>query len=570
MPEPAAAASQTEIERKYRVHGLYRLPDLVESGAVVGVDDLGTATLDATYYDTDDLRLAREGITLRRRSGGSDEGWHLKLPISVSQGAGTREELHLPLEAGGPKGTVAPGFRHLVGALVRSDELRPVATLRTERHTLRLWADPDALGVGPATEPKAAERTEADDRPLEEPAETDEATPGMEAPSEHQPVALLTDDLVSVLDTDGTMVARFRELELEDLPDADAALTAPTADRVSGVLVAAGAVGGEFVSKAVRALGPFAAAPPEVPEPGPVVPRDPARDAVRAHLARHTRRLRAADLMVRRDQPDAVHQMRVSARRLRSGLRVFRPLLDREWADALRDELAWVAGELGDYRDTEVLLERLEQHLDLLPEGIDPEPARGHVEKVLSARLDQARERALAMLDSPRYHDLHVRLIRAAADPVTTEQADQAGRTVVPPLVEGAWKKLAKEADRLLADERKIAGGAPDEEWHAARITAKKARYAAEAAAPVFGDDAEAFAKQLARVTEVLGEHQDASIAAERVHELAETEPISAAAAFGLGVLLGVERESARATRHEFSTVWPEVRRQKWRRWLRG
>jgi CHAD domain-containing protein len=535
---PSARAEPTshrEVERKFRVHGLYRLPDLVAEGAVVGVEDLGVATLDATYFDTDDLRLAREGITLRRRVGGDDEGWHLKLPVSVSDGAGVREELHRPLDSA-EGDDISPELRHLVGALVRSDRLAPVATLRTERRTFRLWV----------ADPQAAE---------------DEA-------EQHMAVALLTDDVVSVLDNDGTMAARFRELELEDLPEVDEALASDTAERVSQRLVAAGALGGEFVSKAVRALGPFAAAPPEVPEPAPVTPAMPARDAVRAHLARHTRRLRAADMMVRRDQPDAVHQMRVSARRLRSGLRVFRPLLDREWADALRDDLAWVAGELGDYRDTEVLLERLEQHLDRLPPGVDPQPARAHVEKVLTARLDAARDRALAMLDSPRYHELHMRLVHASADPVTTEVADLPGSTVVPPLVEGAWKALAKKAGRLLADEVKLPGGAPDEEWHEARITAKKARYAAEAAAPVFGPEAATFAKQLARVTEVLGEHQDAAIASQRVIEIAADEGTSAAAAFGLGALLGVERDSAEQTRSQFAELWPQVNRRRLRRWL--
>jgi CHAD domain-containing protein len=568
-PPAAPATTHWEVERKYRVHGLYRLPDLVAAGAVVGVEDLGSTALDATYYDTDDLRLAREGITLRRRVGGDDEGWHLKLPVLVSGGAGVREEIQLPLDAGGPD-EVAGELRHLVGALVRSDELRPVATLRTERHTFRLWAELPPVVVVPADE----SADEPADEPADESAGESAGEPTVEvddtAPGEHVAVALLTDDVVSVLDNDGRMAARFRELELEDLPDADPVLAEGTAAAVSEALATAGAVGGEFVSKAVRALGPFAAAPPEVPEPPVVTPADAARDAVRAHIARHTLRLRGADIMVRRDLPDGVHQMRVAARRLRSGLRVFRPLLDQEWADSLRDELAWVAGELGDYRDTEVLLERLERHLDLLPDGIDPQPARVHVETVLTERLSQARERALAMLSSKRYYDLHVRLIHAAADPVTTELADAPGHRVIPPLVDRAWKKLAKEATRLLADEQRVEGGAPDAEWHVTRISAKKARYAAEAAAPVFGPDAAAYAKQLSLVTEVLGDHQDAAIACQRIHELAQAEPITPPAAFGLGALLGVERDSARETRGEFSTVWAQVSRRSWRRWLRA
>ena len=527
--------SVSETERKYRVHGLYRLPDLVGAGAVAAVDDLGVASLDATYFDTDDLRLAREGITLRRRVGGEDEGWHLKLPVSTSGEARTREEIQLPLSAGDDE-DVPTDLRDLVGVLVRADGLGPVATLRTERHSFRLATTIAGDGDDGADEP--------------------------------QPVAMLTDDVVSVLDNDGTMVARFRELELEDLPEATPDAAEQAAAAVSSTLATAGAVTGEFVSKAVRALGPFAAAPPEVPEPHDVSPDDAGREAVRAHIARHTGRLRAADIAIRRDIDDAVHQMRVAARRLRSGLRVFRPLLDQEWADALRDELAWVAGELGDYRDTEVLLARLEDHLDHIPDGVDPEPARQHVEQVLTARLTEARERALAMLRSKRYYDLHVRLIVAADDPVTTAEADLPSSQVIPPLVAGAWKKLARESTRLLADELAIPGGAPDQEWHASRITAKKARYAAEAAAPVFGEDAAAFGKQLSLVTEVLGEHQDAAIAIERVKDLANEPGISAPAAFGLGALLSVEHDSAADTRTVFSTLWPKVSKRRWRRWL--
>ena len=150
-PTPTTPRSVTETERKFRVHGLYRMPDLVSAGAVAAVDDLGVAVLDATYFDTDDLRLAREGITLRRRVGGDDEGWHVKLPVSSAGDARTREEVQLPLSAG-ESDEVPAELRHLVGVLVRTDALRPVATLRTERHSYALWpldtrpggrADPD-------------------------------------------------------------------------------------------------------------------------------------------------------------------------------------------------------------------------------------------------------------------------------------------------------------------------------------------------------------------------------------------------------------------------------------------
>ena len=84
-----------ETERKYEAPPELELADpgrLFE--LAVGSQD--EAELDATYYDTADLRLARAGITLRRRVGGDDAGWHLKLPRDTD----TRDELRMPLGRG--------------------------------------------------------------------------------------------------------------------------------------------------------------------------------------------------------------------------------------------------------------------------------------------------------------------------------------------------------------------------------------------------------------------------------------------------------------------------------------
>ena len=501
-----------EVEHKFRVHGLFRIPDLSVADTISTVEDHGTLELEAAYYDTSDLRLAREGMTLRRRTGGEDDGWHLKVPVSGIVGA--RDELRLPLTAG-VSGEPPADLLHTVRAVVRHSRIGLVATLRTTRTTLVLSVD-----------------------------------------SGH-PAAELVDDTVSVVDGSGHVAARFRELELEERDGTPPELV----EQIAAALVASGAVSGEFVSKAVRALGPRATAPPEVPEPDTVKPKDPARAAVQAYIATHTRALRWADLAVRQDADDAVHQMRVAARRLRSGLRVFRPLLEADWANALRDELAWVASGLGGLRESEVLLGRLEGHL---PD--EAEAARSLLRKELSDRLAAARSHALEMLDSDRYLDLHDALVAASADPATTAAAEEPARDVLRPLVAGAWKRLAKRAKTLIADEAATPEGAPDDEWHQTRIAAKRARYAAEAVAPVLGSDAVAFAKQLSRVTEVLGDHQDAAQAADLAEELAQDgEP---AAAFSFGVLYSTERAFVAATRLEFVALWPTVSRRKWRRWL--
>lgn len=512
----AGPATVREVERKYRVHGLFRLPEVVGADTgIATVDDRGTVALEARYYDTADLRLAREGITLRRRAGGFDEGWHLKLPVPGAA-AGTRDELQSPLSAAAADGAPPAELVDLVRAYVRREPLRQMAALRTERRTLLLR---DAEGSA---------------------------------------LAELVDDTVSVLDGDA-VAARFRELEVE--ARGDGADVEATLDRISAALTDAGAVNGEFVSKAVRALGPRAAAPPEVPAPDRVRPRDPARLAVQAHLATHVRAFRLQDVRVRRDSPDSVHQMRVAARRIRSGLKVFSPLVEEAWSTPLRRELAWIAGLLGEVRDREVLLHRLERDLAALPADIDARPVASVVRRTLLQEMTAARGRVLEAMASERYVDLLERMVDAVNNPRTTAAADAPCFAELPPLVGGAWRKLAKAAKALHRD-------GPDEEWHEVRIQGKKARYAAEACVPVFGPPAKELARQVERVTEVLGEHQDAAVAADTVRSFVSGRRIGAPAGFALGLLHGMQRDAVDASREHFTAIWPEVSRSKWRRWL--
>ena len=126
-----------ELELKFSVHEPFTVPDLVsESSPVSAVSRAKRATLRATYYDTEDLRLARSGITLRRRTGGTDAGWHLKFPISGDQ-AGARNEITAPLDGRSIPGELAD----LVTAYVRGSQLKTVATLRTTRDSFDLYAD---------------------------------------------------------------------------------------------------------------------------------------------------------------------------------------------------------------------------------------------------------------------------------------------------------------------------------------------------------------------------------------------------------------------------------------------
>jgi CHAD domain-containing protein len=498
-----------EFTRTLRVHALFRMPELVgtvpglagttlETG-IARVDRLPTVETHAVYHDTEDLRLIRWGATLRRRQGGSEEGWHLTLPVDGAE-AGVPDEMHLPLDAG-DVGSVPAQMADVVTALARRNPLLPVATLHTAR------------------------------------------TPYLLHDAEGTEVAELVDDVVSIMDGD-VVAARFRELVLQARVEDAHAL-----DPVVDLLAAHGAMPGA-ASKAVSALGPAARAGADIPEPDEVSPDDPAGDAVHAHLVTHARRFLLQDIRVRRDLPDSVHQMRVAARRLRSGLRVFAPLVDPEWSRHLRDELGWAASELGLSRDSEVLLARLDAHADELGE-VDATLIHEHVDPLMQAKVEAGRAEALEAMRSERHVALLDALVDAANDPQLTETATSPSREALPPLFDKAWRKLAREVKALTLD-------GPSEEWHETRITAKRARYAAEALAPVFGAPAKGLASALSDVTEQLGEHQDASIAKDTCRELAGH--FDGPTGFALGLLHGYETECELIARVKLREQWPAVK----------
>ena len=498
-PQTKNPQTVREVERKLKVHALFRLPDLNGAIAPVAVvDPQPTRTMTAVYHDTDDLRLFRWGVTLRRREGGPDEGWHMKLPVT-GEGEGVRDEIRLPLDAG-PVGEVPAALTSIVTALAREEPLVPVATLRTER------------------------------------------TPHLLLDSEHTPQVELVDDTVSILDGDH-VAARFRELEAEALTEDGIEVL----DDVVLFLTDHGAVPGG-TSKAAHALGPRASASPDVVEREAPGPDGPAGDAVRAHLAKHVRRFLLQDVRVRRDLPDSVHQMRVAARRLRSGLKVFGPLVDEAWSDHLRGELGWIAGELGRVRDTEVMLANLLRHSCDLPDE-QAAAATDALERILSAELATARQQALLAMQSPRHLALLIDLVDAVHRPRLTPEAERPCREVLVPLMDRSWRRLRKRV-------RKLDVATPAHPWHLARIDAKKARYSAELLTPVFGDPARTIASALEDVTELLGDHQDCHVAQTELVSLSRRGDVTGAEGFAFGLLHVAEEAREHQLRERFAGVW--------------
>jgi CHAD domain-containing protein len=503
-------ASQTvrETEVKLAPATIWRMPRL-QFRELPTADPARRASLTATYYDTADRRLARWGITLRRRTGGTDAGWHAKLPVTDVPDA--RDEIRLPLSTG--RRDVPAELADLLLAFTRGAPLEPLATVRTRRATTVLR---DAAGA---------------------------------------PQLEVCDDRVTITDgpLDGTA---YREVEVESL-----AVDAPLAVVVDA-LVEAGAPRSTAGSKGIRAVAGAGWPDPEVPEPGPVSPADPAAAAVLRLIRAQTRAIIAQDLRVRRDLPDAVHQFRVATRRLRSGLQAFAPLVDRRWAKQIRAELGWAASALGAARDAEVLEERLEAGVRALDDRVDRAAALVAVRDAVLAGQSAALRAGREALMSARYLALLDALVAASNDVPLTAAAGQPAGQVLPALVLARWDNLAEEADRL-ADEL----DGHDDDWHQTRISAKKARYAAESLVPVFGEPAKRLAQQLGVVTDLLGRHQDCSIAAETVAALI-TPDTGPRAAFALGALHEQQRAELQQVRHDFVRVWPEIARRRHRKWL--
>jgi CHAD domain-containing protein len=491
-----------ERELKFSPGPLFVVPDLA---SITGVrpDAPVTERLSATYFDSDDFRLARAGASLRYRD---PEGWTVKLPAGRGELL-ERHELHVDGEPGDPPAAVID----LVHAIVRREPLCVVARLNTVRTKIGLRDDGGKV------------------------------------------VGELVDDEVSLLDG-ARLAARFRELEVEIADDADDSLPAALVAR----LRAAGAGHPDPVPKIVRAIGPRAADPPDVPEPPALDFASTATDVVRAAIIRSTRRLIDHDPGVRigRD-PEAVHQARVATRRLRSDLRTFRAVLDTEWSEPLRDELKWLGGALGSVRDTEVLLERLEGRLEELPPP-DADDGKALLAQ-LGAHREDARADLLAAMRSDRYFALLDALVDAARSPrFDTDLDDDTDDDLeLSDFVRKPWRKLRDAADAI--DEE-----SSDHDLHLTRIRAKRVRYAAEAVAEALGKDARKFAEAAESVQELLGEHQDAIVAADwlRVHAG------QGASAFVAGELVAMEREAAQATRDEWPEVWRKARRKKLRRWM--
>jgi len=302
---------------------------------------------------------------------------------------------------------------------------------------------------------------------------------------------------------------------------------------------------GDSATAAPVAVDPDLVAPP----PTPVGRDSTAGVAVMAHLRRQTGALVAADSGLDANDPGAVHAARVAARRLRSGLRVYGDLLRDDASAQLRPELAWYAGTLSPARDLEVFAASLSTAND------DVHGFGDALLPWLHRREGLVRTIALDELRSTRADALRHTLVAVARRPAFTPEAAKPAHKVLRPRVGRADARASRLLDQLSPSDA-------SDSWHTARITAKRARYAAEVGSPVLGRACEDLARLWSTMTEPLGEAQDAVIQRALVLDRVDdpTMPLSAGEAFVCGIFVASTHEREVASHRNARDVWTASR----------
>lgn len=499
-----------EREDKYDVDADWTVPDLAEVTPADARVERHETVLTSHYFDTAQHDLLRHGITLRRRSGGTESGWQLKLPEGPA-----RRELHLPAE---PNRRAVPAeLRDVVYGVSGGAALRSVARVDTARTVTRIL---DADGTA---------------------------------------LAEVDDDVVTAKPAGtGTTAVRWREVEVELGTGSKRLLR-----EIGRHLTAAGAVPSWTRSKLARVLGRPAATDATATDAAatagstdaapPKTGVDTIGDLIANYLRQQHATLVAGDLALRRGEDGAaVHATRIATRRYRSVLAVFGDLFDPDAAAALDAELGWYAGLLGAVRERDVLRGNLDKTVAALPSELDAQPVTTQLHRHLDAEQQAARDALLQEMRSRRYLDLLATLDAWAEQPNFVEGA-AAGparrvRTYLDEISATVGKRL-KQATRRDAD---------DEVLHRARKAAKRTRYTAELAAPVLGKSAARAARRVGRratkVQDVLGAHQDSVDAAEFVRRLGTAAGVRGNA-FGYGVVYSLEQLLQQAARRQVRSL---------------
>ena len=532
-----------EVEIKFAVDGTTPVPDLTRLPEVESIGSTREHRLSAIYYDTRDLRLTREKITLRRRTGGEDDGWHIKLPADAG-----RIELHAEL------GDPVDGVYHVpeellaqVRAIIRNHELAPVAQVDNHRTESTL-----CLADG-------------------------------------SPVGEFCDDRVTAWSLlPGGAQTSWRECEVELAePMIGTDVGADFLQSITALLIGAGARRSSSPSKLAAALGDsvdHAPVPAHLREPD--LDEESAAAGVITALRANRDKLVEYDPKVRRDEWDSVHQMRVATRELRSHLETFDGVLAGESIKQLLAELKILASILGRARDAEVVEERFHALLDAEDSDVIDETAREHIRTDMGAEYRRAHRHVVAALDSDRYLDMLDAIDELLADPPlagthrleedqAAEAAPAAGRhdatedtvpgsdtdetpaeapddeepelspeEVLLSHLEEAYRKLLKRHRRAVDnwDNQELTLHEREDYFHDMRKSAKKLRYAAEAVGAATKVKTKRLYKACKDLQSSLGDFQDSVTSRDKLVHLAQAADRRGESTFAYGLLYQRER----------------------------
>lgn len=257
---------------------------------------------------------------------------------------------------------------------------------------------------------------------------------------------------------------------------------------------------------------------------------EPAVEHLRAYLRAQLTEIERHDPAVRvGSDPEDLHKLRVAVRRSRAALREARSLLGEERGRELRDELRWLGHRLGLARDLDVLIDRLRAEVAAL-DGPDAVPA-GKIVAELELERKTAQAELLETLESPRYAQLLASLEETVSAPPVADS-------------DLSLNKMARREFKKLERQVEAFGVAPSNDaLHRARIRAKRLRYATELSSEMLGKDGRRIVEAAKHFQDVVGAHQDAVVAEERIRNA-----VRRARGVGSGLAAGrlIERERAR------------------------
>lgn len=488
----------TEVERKFAPAENAVPPSFEGIAAIARVERLPEQHLDAVYFDTAGHDLAANKITLRRRTGGPDAGWHLKLPA----GPDARTEVRLPLDAGAAG--IPADLRDIVLAIVRDRPLNEVARIETVRTVDMLYGQSGSA------------------------------------------LAEFCDDRVTASTPTGES-HQWREWELELVNAEDDPTDGALLERLANRLLDAGAGPAGHGSKLARVLST-----PDNRETGESAAT--LRDPVHRAVAEQVTELLVWDRAVRADAWDSVHQLRVVTRKIRSLLRASEESFGIDDDAWILEELKLLAGVLGVARDAEVLAEKYENALDELAPELIRGPVRERLVEGAKKRYQAGWRRSLTAMRSERYFRLLDGLDQlVAAEPPSTADGGQPE----PPSIESSYASVRKAAKKAAAaaQDPEVSAAERDEALHRIRKRAKQLRYTASALG------AGRVAERAKTIQTLLGDHQDSVVSRAHLAKEADAAQAAGEDTFTYGVLYSHEAGVAQRAEEQIADALKQLKK---------